>query len=371
LFGLTIGIDRYAVRVYPYDLMGDVSDADSVVQFLIEKGAAPERIRSLRNEQATRMAIRHELTDLITNPSIKENDPIVIYFAGQGNLTGAPVEWEDWSQSISLGGRYGRSRLPEDPLVQCLVPYDFNQGDAKGAIVHGILDRTLGMIMHRLAKAKGNNITVILDCCYSGSGTASINSLPRCTSQSSRPIPANLDQDLLSVPLTPGSSHRLPEFQHHGTKSHIVLTACKPDEEALEILAERGANGQFTTALLLALRSLDMGSTTYSELIRRMKPLCNQNPQCHGEVDRLLFSNNPRGTRRSHAAKLALVKSIITTEGAKVEDSERPTSTSRTVGPQDPASLLEIEAMKARWRDFVSSRSSRAVTGHVPLSRRR
>jgi hypothetical protein len=121
--------------------------------------------------------------------------------------------------------------------------------------------------------------TVILDCCYS----AADSSVYRCN-ESSRgilhprltptPIPANLDRSLLSAARFTFRPYKLPNFRHPSVKTHIVLAACKPEEFAIEYSTEGCAvYGQFTAALLVTLRSLDMGSTTYSELIRRLPPL--------------------------------------------------------------------------------------------------
>ncbi|KAH6901389.1 caspase domain-containing protein [Coprinopsis sp. MPI-PUGE-AT-0042] len=299
LFALTIGIDEY-LDEGTLNLKGAAFDADSVVQLLKEKGVVSERIRSLRNEQATRIAIRTELTDLVTNPLIEENDPIVIYYAGHGNNNPAPKEWKNW-----------------DSWVQCLVPHDFNEPDGKGGIVHGLPDRSLGTILHGIADAKGNNITVILDCCHSGSGTRKTDTLVRSAPPSRTPIPANIDEDLFSgevFSLTRGA-HILPKFRHHGIESHILLAACKPGELAHEFQGQ----GQFTAALLLALKTLDIGSITYSELVRQFKVLPRQNPQCEGKVDRLLFSNDLRSMKGYYTAKLELVKDDTTKKpkGAK------------------------------------------------------
>ncbi|KAH6901438.1 hypothetical protein BKA70DRAFT_1197075 [Coprinopsis sp. MPI-PUGE-AT-0042] len=289
LFALTIGIDGY-LDDGTDNLKGATSDADNVVQFLIEKGVAADRVRSLRNEHATRSAIRHELTDLITNRAIEENDPILVYFAGHGNENPAPKEWKNWDSS-----------------VQCLVPHDFNEPDGKGGIVHGIPDRTLGMILHGIANAKGNNITVILDCCYSGTGTANIGTLVRCAPPSKMPLPASIDEDLFSGEAV------LPIFRHHSIETHILLAACKPEEVAYEFQGK----GQFTAALLSALRSLDVSSTTYLELISRLKVLPYQNPQCEGKVDRLLFSNDLRSMKGYFTATLEL-KSQLQVEAGTI-----------------------------------------------------
>lgn len=119
----------------------------------------------------------------------------------------------------------------------------------------------------------------------------------RVAGQSRRPIPANLDN--LTNILSSGSPH-LPEFQHHGVKLHIILAACKTDDVALEsIPTNECAYGQFTAALLCTtLRSLDVGSTTYSELICWLEPLYQYVPSGN-EVQTPLSRSNSRSVDKT------------------------------------------------------------------------
>jgi hypothetical protein len=84
---------------------------------------------------------------------------------------------------------------------------------------------------------------------------------------SKQPIPADLDGDLFSREAR--AAFILPKFRHQGIESHILLAACKAEEVAWEC----GKRGAFTDALLLALKSLDIRSITYSELVGRFKIL--------------------------------------------------------------------------------------------------
>ncbi|KAH6911920.1 caspase domain-containing protein [Coprinopsis sp. MPI-PUGE-AT-0042] len=283
LFAVTIGINKYSNSGLQR-LRGAVADAKSIVQFLTESGVPLDRIRSLYDEQATREAIKSELQSLANNPVIKENDPILVYFAGHGNNDRAPSSWGNW----------------DDEWVQSLLPYDFNEPDDHDGVICGIPDRSLGTILRSIADAKGNNITVILDCCHSGSGTRCANTLIRSGPLCKIPIPPDLDNDLFPATVRSANPQAaLPKFRHQGMKSHVLLAACKPEEVA----HEEEAQGRFTRELLVTLRSLDIKSVTYLELIRCLKPLPSQNPQCEGIGDRLLFNNDIRSVKGYYRAK--------------------------------------------------------------------
>ncbi|KAI0309848.1 hypothetical protein OF83DRAFT_1071404, partial [Amylostereum chailletii] len=156
LFALVIGIDEY------YDsrvknLSGAVADAEDVETFLIETmNVSPSRITKLHNREATRENIKECIRGLATHPDIKKGDPILIFYAGHGSEAVPPRGWP-------AGG--------PNKKIQMLVPYDFIPSTVLSERGQGIPDITLSVLLTRIAKAKGDNITVILDCCYSGSGT--------------------------------------------------------------------------------------------------------------------------------------------------------------------------------------------------------
>ncbi|SJL06452.1 uncharacterized protein ARMOST_09789 [Armillaria ostoyae] len=155
LFALVIGIDKYfSDRIR--DLSGAVADADAVDAFLQETLRIPKhQIKNLRNEEATRLTIETEIKDLGNNPAIKKDDPILIFYAGHGAEAKATLGWS------SANGK-----------IQMLVPYDFiPSGSDDSERGQGVLDMRLSYLLTDLAAKKSDNITVILDCCHSGSGT--------------------------------------------------------------------------------------------------------------------------------------------------------------------------------------------------------
>ncbi|KAJ2921621.1 hypothetical protein H1R20_g15474, partial [Candolleomyces eurysporus] len=260
LFALIIGIDGYTQETGFDRLKGAVRDADRIRSWLTDDlNVPPSQIRDLRDKAATRNAIIKALEDLPTDSRIQRDDPILIYYAGHGTEAPAPKKWR-W----------------DSPQIQMLVPWDFKHREGLSCITHGIPDRTLGVLLTKLAAEKGNNITVILDSCHSGSGTRSGSDIRVRGGPCEGDIPEDLDDHLVKKE----SSHRgarVPDkFRHHGLRSHVLLAACAPHERAHEVKT----SGAFTDALLGALKGANTAELTYEGLIERMETLTSQTPQC-------------------------------------------------------------------------------------------
>ena len=104
-------------------------------------GVPNSQIRNLRDSEATRAAILHEINALTNDDRIQRGDPILIFYAGYGSTAPTPKGWES-------GG----------PTIQLLLPHDYLCENEKAQKIHGIPDRTLGVLLERLASAKGDNI---------------------------------------------------------------------------------------------------------------------------------------------------------------------------------------------------------------------
>jgi hypothetical protein len=109
------------------------------VQYYLQNylGVPSSQIRNLRNNEATRAAIINGIKAFSANDDIKVGDPIVIYYAGHGGWAKTPKGWE------------GRGTK-----IQLLVPWDCSNIEP----TNGISDRTLGVLLSRLASKKGDNI---------------------------------------------------------------------------------------------------------------------------------------------------------------------------------------------------------------------
>jgi len=82
---LVVGIDAYEDPAYP-DLGYAVADAQAVAKILIEKyGFAPDDVRLILNEDATRDALDEALEEWACDPErVSDEDLLVVFFAGHG-----------------------------------------------------------------------------------------------------------------------------------------------------------------------------------------------------------------------------------------------------------------------------------------------
>ncbi|KAF8205490.1 caspase domain-containing protein [Mycena galopus ATCC 62051] len=287
VFAFIIGIDQYLSSDIP-DLRGCVNDAQTVKTYLVDRFRIPEaQIALLANEDATRNNILGTFeSHLIDNSSIEKDDTIIIYYAGHGSRANAPDSWSS-----------------TDGKLETLVPHDERTGSLDEEVIHGIPDCTLNVLLSKLASAKGNNITVILDCGHSAPGTGvgssqSILPLPRFV-QTLLPIPENLDRELFGT-----GEIELPETSQKPIPSHIFLTACGQQQCARECLSATGEPcGFFTNSLIKLLRSVGPNRITYASLTDLLPTLPDQSPQCEGSnKDRYLFEvEGPAHDLQTHA----------------------------------------------------------------------
>ncbi|KAG6899196.1 hypothetical protein C0993_012399 [Termitomyces sp. T159_Od127] len=207
------------------------------------------------------------MEDLADNSAISKDDPILIYYAGHGAETDPPDH--RWATSS------------ENRKVQMLLPHDFvkNPERSEGIRGQGILDMTISKILSTIAENKSNNITVIFDCCHSGSGTRATDGLTvrGVDLPTNYVVPANL----------------LEHPQSTGLRSHVLLAACERGRQAFE----NQVHGLFTEELLSLLKKEDINRLSYKDIIMRIRHLPSQAPQCEGVYsDRIIFTaeNKPR-----------------------------------------------------------------------------
>lgn len=157
LFALIVGINKYNDRQVR-DLKGCVNDAHNITGFLKTRfGVCGDNIQLLLDEQATRKSIIGSLEALASNPRIRNGDPIVFFFAGQGAQVSPPKSWPAGNGA--------------NEMIQMLLPHDFCQSTSDNPSKQGIFDFTLDILLSKIMAKKGDNISVIIDSCRSGSMT--------------------------------------------------------------------------------------------------------------------------------------------------------------------------------------------------------
>lgn len=151
IFALVIGIDKYKSGNI-WDQESCVDDAQSIRRWLIQDLHVPrEHVCLLTDAQATKHAIEDKFQNhLLNNPAIEKGDAMLIYFAGHGGSMPSPRGWYN-------------DGMKE---VEVLCPYDHDCKTPEGRVA-GISDRSFHAMLRDLADAKGDNITVIFDCCFS------------------------------------------------------------------------------------------------------------------------------------------------------------------------------------------------------------
>jgi hypothetical protein len=139
-------MNKYKTVQRPFlNLKGAVPDAELVQSYLQKHlGVSNSKIRNLRDAEATRAAILHEINALTTDARIQRGDPILIFHAGRGSKTPTPKGWES-------GG-------PTTQLLFLLHDYLCENEKGQKVLQVGIPDRTLCVSLKRLASAKSDNI---------------------------------------------------------------------------------------------------------------------------------------------------------------------------------------------------------------------
>ncbi|VDC06749.1 unnamed protein product [Peniophora sp. CBMAI 1063] len=343
LHALIIGIDDYkSDRVL--NLHGAVSDADAVNEYLRKDLQVPAtQIVNLRDKAAARDVILRELQALGTREDIRKGDQILIYYAGYGATADTPDGWATKGDKLST-----------------IVPYDGLAESDDARRIYPIPHQTIEAVLRNLARqiGNGNDITVIFDCCYSGSVTT-----PHDPSRLVRgldltkedTIPADLDQSIWRGILEADAP--VPSL------SCVLLAACREGGIAQEI----GSRGQFTQALLEALRSVSRRKVSYLELLQRVPNIPGQNPICEGHcLDRSFFNTLALDKERTLHPMLSKDDAIVIDAGFlqgvspdaefKIYAHERP-----ALG-DEPSAIMIPKSVHASSTDLKYSPSSLVQT---------
>ncbi|TFK62479.1 hypothetical protein BDN72DRAFT_848644 [Pluteus cervinus] len=294
IHALIVGIDRYPKY---HNLTGAVNDARRFRQFVRNYLFAKEsNIITLLDEAASRQAILDEFEGLISNENITRDDPIIVYFAGHGSRVEKPKEWVDWPTVTQT--------------IEIIFPSDFDPAadGTESEVGQGIPDRTVTALLHQLSQKRGDNITLILDCCRSKSNPGDARDETRGTAKFPK-ISSYCDERIVKQLRTHRSSSRQGFWGKHHS-SYVLLTACRINEQAGEARSSR--HGIFTRELIRVLRQMDINRLTYTSLMNQLRMPIWQTPQWEGQnTRRRLFNKwrpgaNPEyitGTKRTSPDK--------------------------------------------------------------------
>jgi hypothetical protein len=255
LYALLVGINRYPDPIPR--LTGCVNDVDALANYLqhrIHPESGNLYLRVLKDEAATRDAVIDAFREHLGQAT--QADEVLFAYSGHGSQEPAPPAF--W-------------QLEPDHMNETLVCWDSRLPDK-----HDLADKELACLISVVA-AKTPRMTVILDCCHSGSGSRVMNA--RYIEPDSRPrtlesywlgtIPASRSEasEVLPTPIPQGR--------------HVLLAACRDVETAKEYQAkQRGAFSYFLLETLIHSKS----SLSYREVFKQANALIrgqvpNQTPQ--------------------------------------------------------------------------------------------
>ncbi|EMD37299.1 hypothetical protein CERSUDRAFT_50006 [Gelatoporia subvermispora B] len=277
VFALIIGIDKYKAGNI-WNLESCVDDAQNIKRWLTHDLHVPrDHICMLLDSVATKANIEDKfMSHLLNNPAIEPGDAIIIYFAGHGSTVRAPPGWFSGRQTD----------------VEVLCPYDHDAKDERGRVA-GISDRSLHSMLRDLCVTKGDNITLILDTCFS----LPVNGVGERRHARHTPTVKASPDDLLTGLWKSAVAHgKEPPatrgFTGASLGTHIVLAACASGW----IATESKGGGNLTHALLTLKDTASMHKLTYSDMPSELRVYMDdhQQPVCTGRnVDRVLFDGVP------------------------------------------------------------------------------
>ena len=264
LYALLVGIDNYPNP--NHRLQGCINDITAVEEYLNERFDKQEyqlHLQTLKDEQATREAIINGFRNHLRQA--EKDDVVLFYYSGHGSQELAPKEF--W-------------HIEPDHLDETLVCY--NSRTENG---WDLADKELAKLIAEVGE-KDPHLTIILDCCHSGSGTKDPTEQAKerrlDTDKRSRP----LDSFIFSLEdLNQLSDTRDPEKHPTGWKipssRHVLLAACRDYETAKEYRSK--CRGYFSYFLMDTLSKAN-GKLTYRDLFGRTNAIVrsersDQSPQ--------------------------------------------------------------------------------------------
>jgi hypothetical protein len=239
---LLVGVGRYAHLPASEQLDGCANDVAAMRELLQSRfGFAQDAVTTLVDDQATGDAVRRAFTDLIAqvNKSADGADvQVVFHFSGHGSQVADQPE--------------GSPDCDEpDGLDETLVPYDAkSQGGDED-----LRDDELNAFAEAVAAHPHARLTVVLDCCHSGSGARGATKLRR------------LSRGLRTLPDDAPTERRVREKLLPDRV--VMLSACRAQEVEPEYQEGDKTYGLLTRFVVQALTQAPSASTLNYEQLRQ------------------------------------------------------------------------------------------------------
>ncbi|MBW4591663.1 MAG: caspase family protein [Brasilonema angustatum HA4187-MV1] len=271
IYALLVGIDEYLSPVSA--LQGCVNDIMAVQEYLQGRVATDGHqlhLRTLLNQNATRQAIIDGFRQHLCQAS--SEDVVLFYFAGHGSQEEAPEEF--WI-------------LEPDQLDETIVCFDSRSPGS-----WDLADKELAKLIAEVGE-KNPHITIIMDCCHSGSGTRDLDREIAVRQAQSDRRKRPLDSFIFSLAevnqlaASQSREENLSRWKFLQGK-HIFLSACLNTELAKEYNGDGQRRGAFSYFLLDTLKKAN-GNLSYRDLFKHTNALVRskvtaQSPQIEATV---------------------------------------------------------------------------------------
>jgi pimeloyl-ACP methyl ester carboxylesterase len=256
IYALLVGIDNYAAPVS--SLQGCINDVNAIAEYLqtrVQTEGWNLRLKVLKDETATRQGIIDGFRQHLCQAN--SNDVALFYYSGHGSQEPAPPEfWEFQPEKIN----------------ETLVCYDSR---LKGG--WDLADKELAKLIAEVGQ-KNPHITLILDCCHSGSGTRDIfqeTAVREFTADvRSRPLESFIfsQEDIQRLRVGEGKLNQQVSGWNLPKGKHILLASCQNSETAKEYKVDGEHRGAFCYFLTETLKQIQ-GNLTYRDLFKRINAL--------------------------------------------------------------------------------------------------
>ena len=262
-FALIVGINKYPNLPAKFQLKGCVNDA-LMMENLIKDvfGYQPSNIKMLLDEDATKANILGQFEEFLIKNATKDSQ-ILFYFSGHGSRT-----TDDNSDE-------------SDGMDETLVTHDSRDPAGK---VSDIRDDELEQLLTQLTQ-KSDNVTIILDCCSSGSGFRGEDATPATAVPRLAPSIGE-ERSVPNANANDGRTGFLPP-----NLNYVLVSACKDKEYAYE----HNGHGAMTSAINEVIRTnpnITYRAMMYDVYTKVNAEFSTQNPQIEGSRrDAQLFGN--------------------------------------------------------------------------------
>jgi len=327
---LLIGIDAYPRLESHQRLRGAVNDVHAMAEYLVQDlDFAEEDLRLLLDAQATRQGILEAFERLVGET--RADDLVVVYYSGHGSrVRAASRGGDDWEETI--------------------VPYDSGRGQHPS---YDVDSTELRRLLLRLTD-KTRRLTLIFDCCHSGTLTR--------------------DPFAARTRWVPPAGERPPTHRDDGSppaylpynRRYTLIAACRRSETAREFVpdGEKSVHRGVLTHHLLAELHRSPADATWRDVMEAVTVAVSarfrdQHPQLEGAVDRELFGLAERRPMRyvrvcgrdDERGRLVLDAGVVHGVGRGSGWAVYPPGTREV--KQDTAALatLEVTAVRATTAD--------------------